>query len=512
MIRARRTGTALAVLFLTGAYLLTLLVLLTRNSLGGEFFFDEAWRSDLIRSDSLLERYADNIAPIPLAWLSLMRLASTVAPDGFRGLRLTSLALATPGLVAMVAIVHECFRERWGSLSAWLYGVSATTLLLLAPGVHQVAAYLNDYVFQAGWTALFVLAWIRLARHDGVVEARAFSITVVLLPLGTISGAFLLPVALVDLAHRIRSGRTTALRMTQLVVAFGSSAVVTAVLALRLYLPLIDDSLASFWATTSLRQAGWDAVAALPQRIWATTLVRETFLFGGGIRFSLLAMLAVSALAVVGYVAFARHWPAYPAATLGAMAVTALVSLGADWPLTPERVNLPLWWMAWLAVGVGSITVLHAAVRRPPLVIAAVVVIAAALFPVSHPSRTQPFAVGLYADLAHVRGSPATQNIVLSFHPMSHFYAHDALVNESTDGRNFTIVADLDVPSRLLDDPEGAVLDAGWEPGSVIWCIVPYELGEDSTRACRLDEEGFVQGTDHHGERARITSWSAAAP
>lgn len=503
-------GRRLAIVVATGAYLAGALVLLTRGSLAGEFFFDEAWRADLVRSSSLFERYDDNIAPIPLAWLTLMRAATTVVPDGFRGLRLASLALATPGLVAMVGIVHEAFRERWGEGRAWAYGVLATTVVLLAPGVHQIAAYLNDYLFQAGWTALFVLVWMRFSRRDTVAGGRALLAGVVLLPLGTISGAFVLPAVLVDLVRRTRSGATTAVRSGQVVASFAVSAAVTAALAVWLYLPRLDDSLASFWATTSLRQAGWSALGELPDRVWATTLVRETHVLGGGIRFSTVAALIVVALAVVGFVAIGRTWSMYPIAAATAALVTAAVSVVADWPITPERVNLPLWWMAWLAVGVGLVAAVDAALRRPALVVAVVAVIAVLLLPVTPESRTEPLAVGLYGDLAVVRGSPAIENVVLAFHPMSHFYAHDALVNEDTDDRRFTVVADLDDEPDLLGDPMGAARRAGWTPGAVIWCVVPYEVGEDSARACRLETAGLVPDVDHHGVRARITSWSAS--
>lgn len=494
------------VVVLTYLYFVAALILVARDSLGVEFFFDEAWRSDFIRSASLFDRYTTNNAPIPLGWIGAMRVASTVGPDGFRGLRVTSLLISAPGFVAMAAVVHHVVRERWGDVRGWTYGVLAASTLLVMPGVHLTASYLNDYLFQAGVAATLVFLWLRLVRHDEILVARALLATVVLVPVATISGMFLLPAVFVDLALRIRAGRTTALRMWHLVAGFVVSGAAAVAIYVFVYRPVADEGIESFWARVSIAENGWGAVGLLPQKIWQTSLVGPTVLVEHGAQSSTAAKLVLGALALVGLVAIGRACPRYPIAIGSAMAVTVVTSAAVSWPLTPERVNLPLWWMVWLAVGTALVLVLDAVLRRPPLVVAATALAAFALFPVHHLAGT-PFAVGLYTDLQVVRSTPVGNNVVLSYHPMSHFYSHDGLVNEGTPGRTFAVVAEgWDDPS-LVDDPDAAAVGAGWEPGDAVWCVVPYEYGEATLDACAITLPGLTRVVEHRGLRALVVGW-----
>jgi hypothetical protein len=490
----------------TYAYFAAALLLIARDSLGIEFFFDEAWRSDFIRSASLFDRYTTNNAPIPLGWLGVMRAGATFLPDGFRGLRVTSLLVAAPGFVCTTAIVHHVFDDAWGHLRAWCYGIVASSVLLVTPAVHLTASYLNDYLFQMGATAAVVLLWLRFVRHDRTADGGALLAGVVLLPVVTISGMFVLPAIFVDLALRIRAGRAAALRMWQLVAGFAASGAVAVAIYLLVYRSVADEGIESFWGRVSLSQNGWGAVGAIPEKVWQNGLPGSTLLVDGGLRVSVVAQLALVALAVVGLVAIGRACPRYPIVLGSSLVVSAIASAAVGWPLTPERVNLPIWWMVWLAVGVAIVVVLDTALRRPPIVVVVAAAGVLALFPVHHLAGT-PYAVGLYGDLQVVRASPVPGNVVLSYHPMSHFYSHDGLVNETTPGRSFAVVADPWDDDSLLDDPDGAAIAAGWEPGDAVWCVVPFEYGMATLDACALTLPGLERAVEHRGTRALVVGW-----
>ena len=498
----------MAVVGVTYAWFAAWMLLIARDSLAPEFFFDEAWRSDFIRSASLLDRYRTHNTPMPLGWLWVMRAASALGPDGFRGLRVTSLLVSAPAFVLLAALVHHAFREMWGDVRAWCYGVVATTVLLVLPGVHLVVSYLNDYLFQVAATAAVVLLWLRLVRDDRTSTAGALLAAAVALPVATISGMFVLPAVVVDLALRIRSGRTTAVRMWQL----SAGAVATLAVALATYLivyrSVVDEGIESFWARVALRENGWGAVEAIPDKVWAATIPGPTTLLEGGVQARGLAELVVVVLTIAGLAAIGRRCPRYVVALASAAGVTVLASAAVAWPLTPERVNLPVWALIWLGLGVGAVVLLDVALRHPLPVVAVAVAALVALFPAHRLGDLKPFAMGLHADLQPVRDSPVEDNVVLSYHPMAHFYVHDGLVNEHVPGREFAVVRDeWDDAAGLLGDPDAAALAAGWEPGDAVWCVIPFEYGEATLDACDLSLPGLERTVEERRSRAVVVGW-----
>jgi hypothetical protein len=188
--------------------------------------------------------------------------------------------------------------------------------------------------------------------------------------------------------------------------------------------------------------------------------------------------------------------------------MAAVASL-AGWPMTPERVNLPILWMFHTAVVVAVVYTVARLLRHPALVVGAGAVLLWGFWPAPPPQGDEPFARGLTSDLNVVASSPGSRNVVVSYHPMSHWYADDRLVNEYRGPNTFTIVREpWQNAAPLYDDVDGVVRDAGWTPGTAVWCVIPFEAGpQASNQACHVGLPGLTKQVAIRGRRANIVGW-----
>jgi len=494
---------AAAVVYLAG---FAALALVARNELHKDLFFDEMWRADLIGAHRLLDRYDLAGAPIPFGWLLAMRTTSAILPDGFVALRVQALLLAAPLVVAGWALVAGVLEEELGLWRARLFGAAASLLTVALP-VMAVTEYLNDYVFQAACTAVVVWLWWRYTHAGTRASATWLVIGVVALPVVTIAGLFVLPVLVVDLFLRARAGRDSVLSAAAVVSTAAASAGVALLLLIVFYADRTSDELALAWGEASLRHSGWDAVGHSVDRLWDAFLPTQSFLVEGGLRHVVAAQVAVVACTLWGLVVLGRRWVQYPITVGVAFVVSAAASAVVDWPLSAERLNLPWFWMVELAATVGLLWTLWLVARA--VTAAALVAVPAALLlaPVVPGGGPEPYARGLTADLDLVAASPVARNVVLSYHFMSEVYAHDKLVNRGVDGREFVVVADTATDDRLTARPDEVAREAGWTPGTAVWCVLPFELGPEGVdRACRLTLPGLVR-EEHRLSRAIIVGW-----
>jgi hypothetical protein len=131
--------------------------------------------------------------------------------------------------------------------------------------------------------------------------------------------------------------------------------------------------------------------------------------------------------------------------------------------------------------------------RATPLALTTVVavVVGVVLWPTSlvrNAASTTVFARGLSADASWVGDHGGPRNIVLSYHPLSHWYTHDALVNRSWPGKTFVLVREEPGSDVLYADADAAIAPL-WSPGTDVWCVIPFEVGPDQTaRACRFSD------------------------
>jgi hypothetical protein len=145
-----------------------LLVVFSRTAIRQEFFFDEAWRADVIRSSNPLDRLKAFKTPLPPLWPMLLHFTGHVIRGRFTALRLQATALAAflPAVLGQLsrlasASLWPAVRQRRADAA----GLVATIACCGFVGSVGLGAYLNDYVFQAALTGAMVLAWLGIDRE-----------------------------------------------------------------------------------------------------------------------------------------------------------------------------------------------------------------------------------------------------------------------------------------------------------------------------------------------------------
>jgi hypothetical protein len=472
-----------------------------------DLFFDEMWRVDFIRSSNSVARMRLHDTPVPPGWVYLYKLPVAVLPHGPFALRLMALGFAGVfgGLATLIAMEIVARDLRCSSPSRRLVitmiaagGVLVLPCLSVVSGVNE---YFNQYSFECTWAATLLLFAIVAERSNRFTGP--FGAMIVVTPLFTLVPVLLLPGMLGWLAWR-----RPHLRLRCMVAASGSAAFAAAMYA-WLYRDVANNGVAAFWSEDSLfgaHRSAWKQVLFAASEIY-TSVVDAAFPHRSGMLRVLLLVAFLASLSVG--LTLARRAPIVLATISGGIAMTIMASAATDWPITPVRVNLPLFAFVWMLAGVGACRLLVWCVQERALL--SVVPIALPLIilwpPTPSPDGPQPFARGLTQDLEFVAESGTSTNLVVSYHFMSHWYAHDRLVNERHGNRHFEVVREVRGDRTLYDDLS-SVLAARWRPGEAVWCIMPYEMGsEASSEACRVDVPGLTKAIDVQGIRARIVGW-----
>lgn len=486
------------------------LVRLAASDYDKDYYFDEMWRVDLVRTPHLVEQYFANNAPAPPGWFLALRLIGTVVPNGLpRSLRLQNIVLDALMFLLLALLIDRMLTRQGPPPVTRLVAPVTAALVTLFPAYANLAHYLNDYMFQAACTIAVIVLW---RVHDQRPFGRmALFAAIVLLPIATLSGLLVLPVMAVDVLRgdlgSAREGRGWQ-SLAGTAGAFLCSAAVAVGLYLCLYRPVVDHGIRSYWADATLSQS---PPASVLQASWTRLLnmsisdAVSVFPHGYG---GPAAAAALVGLAVAGFFLLGRLWVWFPVAFVSAWLLLAVASL-AGWPMTPERMNLPILWMFHTAV---AFTVVYGAarlIRHPALVVSVGTVLFWAFWPTPGPAAGEPFARGLTSDLEVVAASTESRNIVVSYHPMSHWYADDRLVTGNAGPDTFEIVREPWYGAEpLYDNPDEAVRAAGWRPGTAVWCVVPFEVGPQyASRACRIGLPGLTKQVQIRGERANIIGW-----
>jgi hypothetical protein len=505
---ATLTKFVLVALLLVAVVAAELIILATREY-GKDYYFDEMWRADLIGTPTFLHRYLTNNAPAPPGWFFVLRLVGVVLPNGAPGLRIQNAALDVLMFLLLALLLDRMLARSTRRRVTKLLAPVSASLVALFPAYANLAQYLNDYLFQGACTVGVVVLW---RVHDDWRPGRiALLASIALLPLVTLSGLLLLPVIAVDLLRRdftAARGRDLARRLALTIGAFAASAAVGLTVHVWLYRPVVDHEIRRYWADATLSESSLgDVLRTSWTRLMEASISGAVNVFPSGYNGPVTAWVIVG-LAAAGFVLLGRLWAWYPIAFVSAWVMAAVASL-AGWPMTPERVNLPILWMFHCAVVVAIVYLIARVVRHPALVVGAGAILLLAFWPAPPPHGAEPFARGLTTDLNVVASSPDTRNIVVSYHPMSHWYADDRLVNQYRGPNQFTIVREpWHDASPLYDDADGRVRAAGWTPGTAVWCVIPFELGpEASSRACQVGLPGLTKRVQIRGQRANIVGW-----
>ncbi|MBJ7597570.1 MAG: hypothetical protein JF922_05730 [Candidatus Dormibacteraeota bacterium] len=506
--RASRLQFLLVTLGLS-AVVTTELIRLAAREYDKDYYFDEMWRADLVRTPQFVQRYLANNAPAPPGWFFVLRLVGIAMPNGPKALRLESAVLDVLMFLLLALLLDRMLtRSRRPPVTRLVAPVSAV-LVVLFPAYANLAQYLNDYMFQAACTIGVVVLW---RVHDEWAPGRIALLTaIVLLPLVTLSGLLLLPVIAADMLRRdfvcARRGAPR-WRLAGTIGAFVGSAGAALTLYEWLYRPVVDHQIRRYWADATLSESPLGSILQTSwSRLMQASISDAVSVFPSGYNAPVAGALLVG-LAVAGFILLGRLWVWFPIAFVSAWAMAAVASL-ASWPMTPERVNLPVLWMFHTAVVVAVVYAAARLVRHPTTMVGMGAVLLWAFWPAPPPHGAEPFARGLTSDLDVVAASPDSRNIVVSYHPMSHWYADDRLVTSYHGPDTFTVVREpWHDPAPLYSHPDDVVRAAGWRPGTAVWCVIPYEVGpEQGSRACRLELPGLSKRVQIRRERAYIIGW-----
>ena len=393
----------------------------------------------------------------------------------------------------------------------------------MSPLVAHPQTWFNNYGFEI--TAAVLLVWLCLLVDAGCHRARPWSLVVLMLGPLFVQGALLLwPAAIAFVLFDAR--RTGTLRRSALPFAVtGTAMVAGAGLVYALFYRPVGskDSITSYWAADSLD--GDSSVGTL-LRNGLTSLQHgvvpthnSTLPFEPDVPLWLVLMACI--VGVIGAIAISvwRWFFVFPAVgQLGAIVASALTG----WPVTPVRLNVPYWTFIIVLVPLGTgvvVAALASRARASERVTSALVVLAAlgivlALWPTRLSQNAQNGAVyarGLSADFARVAEMSGPDNIVLSYHHMSHWYAHDTLMNSEQPGKSFVLLWETLGDDSLYADVDAAIAPLVG-PNTDVWCVIPYEVGPDATaQACQITLPGLVQTFEADLGRALVIRYSVAA-
>lgn len=481
-----------------------------RSGIRSEFFFDEAWRADLIRAAEPLGRYRMHNTPIPPLWVGLLRCTDLVLPRGFMSLRLQGLALSMlfPLSGGLLAATIVGFRDRNRAiLTSVLVGFLFSTVLVGT----GIASYLNDYAFQAA--VVVVLVNLCVLADCGAISRSWVAAGLLVTPFATIGGLVVLPA--ICLWWIIGNGiPKTSRNFLKACAVPAVSALLVIMLYTWLYRPQIDSSLENFWAAELIyngsRTPG-EVLTDIPRSLARGLFALPDLSSRSGVWYGGLIIV----LAIAGLWWLRRGWRWLPLIVLTSWPVAAVLSLVGAWPVTFVRVNLPFVWLWYFSALIALVACIEWLLRRPLFLAHALCfAVCFSFLPGRVRTDNAPFARGLYNDLNLIRSSPYDRNIVLSYHFMSHWYVHDALLNASDRGflempvRRFTILREKNGSRELMEGADQSLLNAGWSKGTAVWCVIPYEVGPEATDlACRIGLSGLKQKVFVRGKRAIIAGW-----
>lgn len=509
----QRIVTGQAMGLIVAAVALAVLGAFVWPALRSDWFFDEAWRADMIRTPWSFERYRLHDTPIPPGWLVGNWTVFEVLPSRRPVIRVVAhlpVVLTTWLLYDLLARTLSASRSDGGEAAstgrARLVAAATVVLLLLTPAMAAPITYLNNYTVDL--LVAVALVWGCRAITDGDVRRGTVAVVVAgaLAPLIAQGGALVLPAILVVLVLRSRvDGTPRWLRLVPIGTA-ALAAVGGAVVALTLYLPVArDGSVDDFWASESL--AGLGLLGWIPR--WWTTFAAAalpTWLHGQA-----LASLVLGAATIVGLVVLWRRFALAVIAPVTAQAAALVTAVVTGWPVTVVRVNLAFQAFfvlaAVLGAVVGTIAVVDRAGRalagrrdRPEVPVTSSprrVVIATAGFAMAFAamwpgqvlrfSTSQDvFARGLSDDLTEIAAMSAPGDVVIGFHHMSSWYLHDVLVT-SAAAPGLVVLDELEHGPEIVDDPV-ATIAALAPTARRVWCVLPFELGPEGTfERCLLE-------------------------
>ena len=484
--------------------LTTVLVLtMARPGISIDWFFDEAWRADMVRSSFGFERYFAHNTPTAPGWVFVHQFLFNVLPPTRQLLRLVAVLPAIPAWVLVGNILRTKLVGRIGAVGAGVVSLSTIALVLVQPGDAHLVSYFNNYSMETLFTALVLWS---VTHHNIEVASKTMLVLATIGPWMVQAPLMLLVVAApVVWSRSDGAGRRT--------LAFGAvGAVVSLAVTYLFFLRPVANreipglaSITGYWEGETFQAAGL---------IGAAKLVIRTMMFAvlpQRLEWTLIGWLLIAIGGVVGVVVMwntFRFWViAIPLTQLQILVASIVVG----WPISFTRVNhaVGLLVTALIAFGI-SMLMWWFASRVPKGSVALAALLTCVALALMWPSGlrqaaggTGVFARGLSDDMDLLAPQISEGDVVLGYHSMSSWYLHDRLVTEGDvpivllDELEFGIFLQQE-PERLIDEQGPAV--------RTVWCVLPWELGDLITQQCQLSNEWELVGTQVFS-RAEVRQW-----
>jgi hypothetical protein len=129
-----------------------------------DYFFDEMWRIDIIRSGDWMARARLQNAFVPAGWVVALRPLRPVfdSPFGWRLVDIGCLVIFLCSLVGALTAVAGPTGTSSQRRRAFLRAAGAMAVLPLLPAVSDLTSYFHDYFFQAAYMGVLVLLCVHL--------------------------------------------------------------------------------------------------------------------------------------------------------------------------------------------------------------------------------------------------------------------------------------------------------------------------------------------------------------
>jgi hypothetical protein len=467
-----------------------------------DYYFDEIWRADQIRSSNPLQAYLDGPAPLPPGWVLSLGAVFELVPPQRSLVRAAAVVWAIPATVLLALAFRQLFRQVMPRTTASTVGAGVALLTMATTAFAAHAVYLNNYLADLAVAAAIIWVVVSIdtdadAEHGQSIWLAAIGIGIVAPWLGQ-GALFLLPGAVVILAMSRHE------RPSAAYVALAGSLLSSAVVAIAFIRPVSgnnDEYLDDFWSTETSDIGWWNLVRRLG----------ETFIDSAYPPWAQHGVLLVAALATtaVGLVILQQRWRWWLPWYVSAQAVALLASFVAGWPVTFVRVNASFQVMILAAAPVAvvlGVAKIGTSVRnrriRVAVTLTFAVVVSWAWLPrqlAANSTTMEVFARGLSDDLAVIAQQVEPTDLVAAYH-FSGPYVRDRLDNYPD------VPAAVTVVDEWREGPlTRARLNSLLQPETtVVWCVVPFDAGAEATdAACDLGD-GWVEAERTRTTRATI--------
>ena len=483
-----------------------LVATMARPGLSIDWFFDEAWRADMVRSSFGFERYFAHNTPTSPGWVFFHQVLFEVLPPTRQLLRVVAVLPAIAAWVLIGDVIRTRLSGRLGEHGAAVVALLTIAFVLVQPGDAHLVSYFNNYSWETMFTALILWS---ACHHKIEVATKALAGLAIVGP-WFVQAPMMLLVAVVPFVWR-RSDRDGRRSLTIGGVCGVVSLAVTYLVFLR---PVANReipglaSITGYWEGETFQAAGV---------IGAGKLVLRTMMFAvlpQQLEWTVIGWLIIVAGGVTGVVVM---WSAYRMWVL-AIPLTQLqilvASIIAGWPISFTRVNHAVGLLVTVLVALGiSVVVWWIAARVPKVSTGAVLVLAVAFLALVWPSQlrqiaggTDVFARGLSDDMDRLAPMLSEGDVVLGYHSMSSWYLHDRLVTAADTP--IVLIDELEHGVVLQREPERLIDEFGREAGSV-WCVLPWELGDLLDERCQLSDDWSLQRVEEM-DRAEVRQWVRA--